>query len=246
MSQGDDRLLKTLGSLARDQAREAVPTALVGEPSVEGEARAAERALAALGLQNATDVSAEHAVRGMRPPPLARPQPSFWDRLRQRWAVAMAIPSLAVLALFLIRGLGGGSAGGLPAYGLEAVGGVAETRGPEGPGQAQAAPLRLAPGASVELRLRPAETVTGPVDVRVYWVKDGRAQRLAGLAEHAEGGAIRVRARAQAPFGAGAGEVVTVVGRPQALPSAETLDASALAKAPEGAQVLRHDVVWLP
>jgi hypothetical protein len=244
MSQGDDRLLKALGHLAREQAREAVPTALVGEPSGEGEARAAERALAALGVKAATDVSAEHAVRGMRPPALARPQPSFWDRLRQRWAVAVAIPSLAALALFLVRSLGGGGAGALPAYGLEALGGVAETRGPE---RAAAEPLRLAPGAPVELRLRPAEAISGGrVDARAYWVKDGRAQLVAGVAEHAEGGAIRIRARAQAPFGAGAGEIVAVVGRPEALPGAEATEAAALVKAPEGAQVLRQPVLWLP
>jgi hypothetical protein len=243
MSQGDDRLLKTLGNLARDQGREAVPTALVGEPTVEGEARAAERALAALGLQAATDVSAEHAVRRIPPPALAaRPQPSFWERLRQRWAIAVAIPSLAVLGLFVMRSLGGG-AGTLPAYGLEALGGVAETRGPAHPA---AEPLRLAPGAPVELRLRPAETVSGPVDVRVYWVKDGRAQRLAGVAEHADGGAIRIRARAQAPFGPGAGELIAIVGRPDGLPAADSGDAAALAKAAAGTQLLRQAVIWLP
>jgi hypothetical protein len=238
MSQGDDRLLKTLGNLAREQARENPPAGVVGEPTAEGEARAAERALAALGLKTATDVSAEHAVRQMRPPVTAQ-GPSFWERLRQRWAVALAIPTLAMLALFFIR-MGSGPEG-LPAYGLEVLGGVAETRGPEA---AAEAPLRVEPGAAVELRLRPSVSVDGPVDVRLYWVKDGRAVRVSGVAEHAPGGAIRVRAPAEMPFGPGAGELVAIVGRPGTLPPESAQDVSAIASAAKQAQLLRHKVEW--
>jgi ferric-dicitrate binding protein FerR (iron transport regulator) len=225
----DDRLLRALGKLSQAQKEAPVPEALTS-PSPAAEARAAERALAALGVE---------AAPAPRPAAPSATE-SLWQRLRRRWLVA-AVPALAgAMALLLLWPRGGGE--GLPGYALEARGGVAETRGEPAPGAG--APLVLEPGSRLELRLRPDQRVSGEVSARFYWVKDGRARRWAVDPEAAPGGAMRVIGAADRPFGPGEGEIVALVGRPQALPTADVLDAASLAAPAPGVRVLRWPIRW--
>lgn len=87
----------------------------------------------------------------------------------------------------------------LPAYSLELRGGVATLRH----GEPEEGTPRFDAHSRLDLTLTPARRVDAPLEVAVFFVQDGHAQRLeASLAEVRPSGAIRVRAPGPEIFGA--------------------------------------------
>ncbi|WP_437313099.1 hypothetical protein [Sorangium sp. So ce385] len=159
-------------------------------------------------------------------------------RARRRALVAMASTGLlatAAAALLLFRPAAGPP---FPGYTLSIAGGERNARGAPG---APAAP-RIGPGSLVELVLRPATPVRGPVAVRGVLVQGGRRETWRPPVEITADGVVRIAGTREALFPGlpdGPWEVVLAVGRPDALPA----DPAAAQGAPEDLQVLRATVV---
>lgn len=213
----DDKLLRALGGLAREQGQAAPPPELDAAPAPEAKDRAVERALAALG-------------------PPQKPVPT---RSWRRWTLAM-VPALAAAAALVL--LWPGIHAPLPGYELELRGGVAETRAAPAPATRQ--PLLLDEGSPIDLRLRPAEAVRGGVEVHLFWISGGQTRRWSAPVEVATSGAARVVGKAPRPFGAAEGELVAVVARPGTVRVGDSVDVAALERASQGAQWLRWPVRW--
>lgn len=228
----DERLLRALGQLAREQAAVPVPSELVTPPDPAVKDRIVTRGLADLAAHAPVTEAA-----GITPITAARKAGVG----RRRW-LAGAGGSLALAACALLwasRQQGEGTSAALPAYSLSLAGGIAEQRSAGGAG---AAPLVLESGARVEVLLRPASATGEDLGARFFWVKDGRIRLWAITPERSPEGALRATGRPAAPFGAGAGELVAVVARQGALP--DGLTTQQLASPPRGWQLLRHPVRW--
>jgi hypothetical protein len=177
-------------------------------------------------------------------PPVGAAGPGWWAAIRQRWQLFVMAPiAAAVAGAWLVFGsLLGPQHPPLPLYALEAHGGIAQMRGPAD--ETARRPLELAPGVSLELVMRPEDRVEGPVAATLYWVKDGQVRRWPAAIEQAPGGAMRVRGPVVAPFGRGAGEIVVVLGRPEALPREEQGLAAELLRETASTRLLRWPVFW--
>jgi hypothetical protein len=232
----DDRLLKALGRVAREQAAEAdrMPPGfgkMDGSASAQAEQRAAETALAALGLPTGKET------------PAYRQRPPLPRRSGLRWlSLLVLVPAAAALMLW-VGSDRQGSRLPLSPYSMEVRGGVADVR--SGAAPAETTPLAVRQGARLELVLRPDQRIEGDVQVALYWVKQGQARRWRVQPEAAPGGAFRVVAPAEAPFGPGPGEVVALVGRPGDLPDlSDQNDVPAATVLAAKAQVLRRPLDW--
>jgi hypothetical protein len=111
----------------------------------------------------------------------------------------------------------------LPAYAMVVTGGELEDRSDDGK-PAQTEVIRLGPGSSLELTLRPAVRASGEVAVQGYLIRNGQARRWDVRAEISKEGAIRIQGDRESLFGgepAGEVEIAVAVGRPGEMPPNE-------------------------
>lgn len=132
----------------------------------------------------------------------------------------------------------------LPAYDLSVRGGLKQTRGLEEPTPQRL--LRLAPSSELDLTLRPATRVEGPLALRTFFVQQGKVQPWAAPVEIAPTGALRVHGAAGKllPGLEGVVELRLVVGRAEVLGEGSDLQAKAMAPSGSGPgwQTLRYNV----
>jgi hypothetical protein len=194
----NDDLLRALGGLAARQDREQppLPPELTSPPRPMTRQHLAEQALAALAP----------GARAARVD-----SPGWAARLLGRRSLLLATPALGVAAVAAVMFMRG-QAPLLPPYTLEVRGGVASLRGDPAAG----APLQVAGGSRVELRLRPAQAIDpGGVEVEVSWARDGRQVPWdAATTEISDQGAVRLAGAAPGSIGPGDGEVVIRLRRP--------------------------------
>jgi hypothetical protein len=226
----DDRLLETLGALAREQESEAAPAELLRPLDPERRERLVDQTLAGLAATPGERTSPRSPAEVGPPTPIRR-------RLG-RWLAGFTVP-LAVTAgvLLWLR------APALPSYLAAVTGGVAELRGPPAASD-PLTPVRLAPGAPLEIVLRPETAVRGgSPEARVFFVRDDRfAPWRPAIADHAASGAFLFRGLVESPFGPGPGEMVMVVAPAGAL--AAVVDAKLLRTPPARWRVVRQSVRW--
>jgi hypothetical protein len=225
----DDRLLRALGQLAREQEAQQPPADLLRPPAPAAQERVVGAVLAQLAG------AAAPAAPAIAPPaavPAAR-------RRRWRWTLGLLVP-LAAAAAGVVLWMRADPGAALPAYAMTVAGGVAEYRA-AGAGD-DGKPLALAAGAPLEVVLRPAIPARGTPGLRLFWVRGGQVRRWAVEPQRSPEGALRVRAPAEAPFGPGPGELVAIVARPDLLPDAIAVEA--LAAPADGWQILRRPVDW--
>jgi hypothetical protein len=223
----DDRLLSALGQLAREQRKEKTPPAeLLSPPSQTAKDRIVAQALSAM----ATRPSEEQGS-----PKTAAAAPAPTRRRGRRWLwLGAPVAMAAALALWLRVGTPPEM---LPRYAMETSGGTAAYRGAAPDAEA---PLAIAAGSTVEVRLRPEVDATQTVAARGFWVKGSDVRPWSALVETSSGGAVRMRGPGEQPFGPGDGELVTVV----AAQVPADVTAATLASPPAGWQVLRRRVSW--
>jgi hypothetical protein len=224
----DDRLLKALGQLAREQdATAEPPRELLSPPSPDVVAQIATRGLASL------DKSAPAPATGTAVTSIdaARARRKRWT-----WTAAVAGPlALAASALLYVNSERGPA---LPAYSISITGGLAEQRSSAGTAPA----LLLEPGAPVEIVLRPQAPTSESLDAHLYWVQGDRVQRWPVEAERSPEGALRLRGRALSPFGPGDGQLTAVIAPAGSLPATAT--ARDLTSPRKAWQVFHHPVHW--
>jgi len=136
---------------------------------------------------------------------------------RSRWMVGMAGVGALAAAAALLLVLSSGGPEPLPSYELMVLGGETTTRAEP----AQGTP-RLLPGSRLELRLRPATGVKGPVDVRGALQFGQTVRAWNPPVDKDDRGAARIVGTREKLFPGvpdGRCTVVVAVGRPEALPS---------------------------
>jgi hypothetical protein len=199
----NDDLLRALGRLSARQAEEADEDPalrhLSAPPPLETRQRLADQAMAA--LHGRPQQESESVARPVR----------WFQQLYARRTLLLATPALGAAAALLVftRRRGGGP---IPAYTMQLTGGVATLRGTTPDSDA---PLPVAEGSRVELRLRPERDLpAGDLEVQLYWSRGGQRERWTATTEISPQGAVRVVGTAPRPFGPGDGELIAVVGRP--------------------------------
>ena len=221
----DDRLLFALGELAREQRQEKTPPSqLLAPPGDAVKERIVAQAIAAAAVHPTGEVERVAALAS----PRTRPRPRRWLWLGAPAALAAGV------ALWLHQG---GGTGSLPKYAMEVSGGVAEYRGGAA---ADDQPLVIEAGSAVEIRLRPAVDSAQPVVARAFWVRGNEVRPWAAQVATSPQGAVRMRGPGERPFGAGNGELVSVVAA--AVPG--DVSAAVLAAPPSGWQLFRRRVRW--
>ena len=248
----DDDLLRSVVNAARaeraarDPAHERLTSGEATSDELRGlEARAAQDADAAraLALHRPLDGAAHDriasAILGARDASLpVRPSPPLVASVAAKKSRVAARPSkqngnvrrlfyvlpplAAAAALLLFLQSRGGPA--LPAYELT-LRPASDVRLSPAPLPSGGEPVRLHPSSTLDLVLRPAELVSGPVAVRAVLVRDGQVTAWNPTTESAPGGAVRIRARVDTMFPepTGSWDIVLAVARPAALPSPEQL-----------------------
>ncbi|WP_438001100.1 hypothetical protein WMF26_16365 [Sorangium sp. So ce185] len=185
---------------------------------------------------------------------------------RRRWLAAAAVLAAAA-AWVLVARLGPGHHGGatgdpgalalldapapVPDYAVSIAGGEAGQRSANGD---PAAPgiARLGPGSRLEIALRPATRVEGPVAVRAFLIAGGKALPWDVRPEVSAQGAARIAGDTEALFRGvpeGEWEIAIAIGRPEALPDrpAELADGPpGEGETPNAFRVLRLKVRLLP
>lgn len=233
----DDRLLEALGArareweaLARGELDAEAVDALRREAETTAEGRRAWEAFRPLDprfhARAARRILAARDDRPARAPDI-EPAAARRRRATPRAAWALAAVLLASIAGGLLIGRGAAPPP-LPSYQLS-VAGVRAERAPA-PGEEATAGATLVPGSRLELVLRPATGVEGPVTAALYLAGGGALDRwpvAAEALEAAPSGALRVAGRvgAELPFRAGDWTVLAVVGRPGAMPSPAAVEA---------------------
>ena len=212
MSSDDERLLARLGAALRDRERRdeaaggALPRELSDPLSASFRNALAERALEAQGR-----VAPAAPPPPVTPPSPVAPRPPV--RRSRRLLGPAFVLALAAAAAWLLwpRGL-------LPAYTLALEGGDATARG--GPAPDAAGRVVLASGSRIEIVLRPATPVEGPVQAHLYMDGDPPAP-LEAAVEVAPSGAVRWSGTAGQLVGPRTGDVdvLLVVARPSAQPA---------------------------
>lgn len=170
---------------------------------------------------------------------------------RRRWGIALAAvgcaAAIALLVLtrrdapseFALGPQGDPQAdsreGSLPAYEIALVGGERAVRADPGATDTAQA-IVLGPGSALEITLRPATAVRGPLEVRGFLVRGDQVQRWDVRADVSEEGAVRIAGEREALFPKGlegTWEISVAVGRPGTLPDgAAVLRASEARDAP--------------
>jgi hypothetical protein len=160
-------------------------------------------------------------------------QPTSGGR-RRLLVVALAIALAALVAVLLIERARGAS--DLPAYALTF------TMGEEvGRGEPVKAVPELKRGSRFVLTLRPATPPKGPLSARAFLVQAGKPTPIESALRISAEGVFQLSARIPEALRPtpGEGEIVTVIGRPGALPADVSLSNG------EGRRVVRHPVRML-
>ncbi|WP_437970579.1 hypothetical protein WMF04_15385 [Sorangium sp. So ce260] len=221
-------------SAGEPAASAGVPAASAGEPAASAGVPAASAEPAA---------SAPRAVTRGEPPSAASSQATSGGRViplaatsgRARWlAVAAALAAAAAWLLVArpspegpvrLLGDGTGEPGALallsvPSYTVSVAGGEVGQRSASGDAGALEA-ARLGPGSKLEIALRPATRVEGPVAVRAFLIAGDKALPWDVRAEVSAQGAARIAGDTETLFRGvpeGEWEIAIAIGRPEALP----------------------------
>ncbi len=144
------------------------------------------------------------------------------DAMRRRLVrvaspLAAMLTAAAALWALVLRPAGRPEFAALPSYELVARGGLKQTRGAGDP--ADAGPLRLSVGSELDLTLRPATRVEGPLGLRAFVLQGGEVRPWPAPVEIAPTGALRVHGPADQLLAGlkGPVELRLVVGRVEAL-----------------------------
>jgi hypothetical protein len=231
----DERLLRDLARLAREQAHEPGPE---WERLAAGELSPGEReSLRAEAARSAEAAAAWEAFRPLdadfqaqllarvqqevAPPPRVLP-----FRRVPTWA-RVALPALAAAGLLVALWPSGGPVD-LPAYELRLAGASSDARAVVPSPTSTGETLAFAPGNRFELLLTPATTAGADVEARAYLARDGRVEVLPlPPCEVSAEGALRCLGIVGASVGLPPGEadLLIAVGRRGALPNAAELRA---------------------
>ncbi|WP_437520566.1 hypothetical protein WME79_27170 [Sorangium sp. So ce726] len=200
------------------------------------------------------------SARGGQVIPLAR-KPG-----RAPWRIAAAALAAAAAAVLVVRlslegdrhqrrGLlddpGAVAMLPVPAYAMTLAGGEVSERSASNGADATAT-ARLGPGSRLEIALRPATRVDGPVAVRAFLIQGDAARPWDVHADVSEQGAARIEGDTETLFHGvpvGEWEIAVAIGRPAALPAsaAEARDARPHdGKNNSTFRVLRFNVLLLP
>ncbi len=124
---------------------------------------------------------------------------------RVSFGAAVALAAAASLLLVLRRSASPADTDPLPVYALSLTGGERSTRSDTAP--PPAVPIELHGGSQLEIVLRPATAVTGPVSVEAFTVRDGQARPWTVPMSRSADGAVRISGDARALLGPATGEV---------------------------------------
>ncbi|MDI3289266.1 hypothetical protein [Polyangium sp. 15x6] len=146
---------------------------------------------------------------------------------KRTWVPAVAALAAAAAVALLVGLPARGPSNGdpLPAYEVSLLGGEHSTRAEPAPTDPRP-PLRLGPGSSLEIVLRPATPDRKPIAAGGFLIQDGRARVWPIQPEISPDGAIRVAGERETLFpnlSAGSYEIVIAVGRVGALPEADAV-----------------------
>ncbi|MDI1476478.1 hypothetical protein [Polyangium sp. y55x31] len=166
---------------------------------------------------------------------------------RRTWVPAIAALAAAAAVALLVGLPGRGPSNGdpLPAYELSLLGGEHSTRAEPAPTDPRP-PLRLGPGSSLEIVLRPASPDRKPIAAGGFLIQDGRARVWPIHPDISPDGAVRVAGERETLFPdlpAGSYEIVIAVGRPGALPDAGAVVRSAAAEPDARVRLFRQSIV---
>lgn len=155
---------------------------------------------------------------------------------RRRWAW-LAAAGAALAAGLIAFALRGGPT--LPDYALDNRAGEQAARGVDDP----AAATVYGPGSRVDLILRPATDVIGPVAARVFHQHGDTISALPIAPTASATGVLRLTGSVDAllPPGQGAQRLLIAIGPPDALPKSVDALRAALLNEPRGWQLLRHE-----
>lgn len=136
----------------------------------------------------------------------------------------------------------------VPAYAMTLAGGEVSERSASSGADATA---RLGPGSRLEITLRPATRVDGPVAVRAFLIQGETARPWDVHADLSEQGAARIEGDTETLFPGvpeGEWEIALAIGRPAALPdsAAEVRDPRPSEKKDKPFRILRFKVLLLP
>ncbi|WP_437790652.1 hypothetical protein [Sorangium sp. So ce693] len=136
----------------------------------------------------------------------------------------------------------------VPAYAVTLAGGEVSERSAS---SAAGATARLGPGSRLEITLRPATRVDGPVAVRAFLIQGDTARPWDVHADLSEQGAARIEGDTETLFSGvpeGEWEIAIAIGRPAALPdsAAGLTDARPSEKKDKPFRILRFKVLLLP
>ncbi|WP_437947087.1 hypothetical protein WME98_40695 [Sorangium sp. So ce296] len=218
------------------------------------------------GVPLAETTAAPRSAASSQATPAGRVIPLAAAPGRRRWLAAAAVLAAAA-AWVLVARLGPGHQGSatgdpgalalldasapVPDYAVSIAGGEAGQRSANGD---PAAPgiARLGPGSRVEIALRPATRVEGPVAVRAFLIAGDKALPWDVRPEVSAQGAARIAGDTEALFRGvpeGEWEIAIAIGRPEALPDrpAELADGPpGEGETPNAFRVLRLKVRLLP
>ena len=139
-------------------------------------------------------------------------------RRRKPWRWAVAASTTLALAAGMLLFLGRRPPA-LPGYALEITGAVDRYRtDPRASGQE--AVLEIEPGAFLTVGLRPERKPAAEVAARAFWVRGACVRAWQARMEASPEGGIQLTGAAEAPCGAGVGELVVIIGSPGDLPDA--------------------------
>jgi hypothetical protein len=136
-------------------------------------------------------------------------------RRRGLWFYLPIPAALAAAVLLVVLIWPAGDPGPLPSYQIEIGGGASSLRGPESSG-----PLRLVPGTTLQILLRPDRAVEGEVGVLALLLQDNQLKVLSIPRVEARGGAVKLGGVVgkDMPFVPGAADLVVLLARPDELP----------------------------
>jgi hypothetical protein len=223
----EDDLLTRLGALVREEERESDPEL---EKLVQGTSTPEE--LRTLRTRAEADPALEVRIAQLTPmddgvrqrivqqaikehlQPKAKVV-ELRPRKKVSWLAPAAVAlSAAAAVLLMVRSP---EVAELPGYSLSAKGGVDVERGSTREG-----PIVLAPDSTLQLVLRPASDVEGPLHVKALVRAGSQLDELVVHPEISPSGSIRIRELSSALFGArtGAHELLVITCRPEACESA--------------------------
>ncbi|WP_044985888.1 hypothetical protein [Sorangium cellulosum] len=252
------------------EARARIADNILGVLQANGAERGAPAASApraeTTGVPLAEPTAAPRSPASSQAAPAGRVIPLAAAPGRRRWIAAAAVLAAAA-AWALVARLGPGRQGGatgdpgalalldapapVPDYAVSIAGGEAGQRSANGDAVAPGT-ARLGPGSRLEIALRPATRVEGPVAVRAFLIAGDKALPWDVRPEVSAQGAARIAGDTEALFRGvpeGEWEIAIAIGRPEALPDrpAELADGPpGEGENPSAFRVLRAKVRLLP